>query len=191
MKILRLILTLFIGLYSHQAWSINACTPLAEAAGKAYQFAEKHVAIRINQTPPPGLVVKQVERVGVWHVYQTDTDLFSQVCAALPLDPNNAVQNAANAQPPGLVYPVLQNRFNQRFAVLNGQFLIKANDNNKLQQWQKDFNLKRILSLYDGETAVFQAADQQDLAELLNQLQRQTGLISVTPLLSEQRYRTR
>ena len=188
MKKILLSFALLIGFYSHQAWSVHSCSPLADAAGKAYQVAENTIAMPMNQTPAPDLGMTQIDRVGVWHIYQTEQDLFDDTCGAQNLVSD---KSAESSQSPGLVYPVLKNRFNQRFAVINGRFLIQANDHDKLTQWEKQFKLKRILTLYDGETTVFQAEGEQDFAQLLNQIERQTGLILITPLLSEQRYRLR
>lgn len=178
----------FIGFYSHQAWSISACSTVAEAAGSSYQLAENSMGMRINQSPPPALQAIKMERIGVWHIYQTQQPLFSEICSAII----PTVDDASPRQPsPGLVYPVLKNRFNQGYAVINGRLLIKANDAAKLDRWQQEFELTRILTLYDGQTAIFQAKLQQDWGELINRLERQPGLISVTPLLSEKRYFTR
>mgnify|MGYP005749254609 CR=1 FL=1 len=188
MKKIHLTVALFIGFYNHQAWSVHSCSPLAEAAGQAYQVAEKTIAMPMNQTPSPDLEMTQIDRVGVWQIYQTEQDLFEDSCGPHPL---TAEKQTHSNQSLGLAYPVLRNKLSQRFAVVNGRFLIKANDGEKLDLWEKQFKLKRILTLYDGETAVFQAEAQQDFAELLHTLQRQTGLISVWPILSEQRYRAR
>ena len=168
-------------LFGHQAWSVHPCAPVMDTAGSNYQVAEHHFAAPINQILPAQADLHSVSRLGVWQIYRTFPDPFHQACQP----------QALNDQPGLVVYPVAKNSLTQNYAVMTGQFLIQASTTEQLERWQQDFNLSRQLTLPDPTSGIFQAPADQDYAELLQQVQREVGLVQITPLLTEQRYHVR
>lgn len=183
MKQILLKLLLFGVMFAPQAWGQNACRLIAESADRFYQVMPSHIAVSANQSPPPGLVVDFVAAVGQWRVYKTEQDFFTAICGVVPLLANDPLSASA--------YPVFYNLRTQNLAVFNGQFLIRANDNAKLEVWRKQFGLSLLLRMSAHNQAIFQVADDEDWGRFLDQFQRQVGVEQITPLLNEQLYRSR
>lgn len=161
-----------LSLISHQAWS--ACELVAQLAGKGYVTSPQYVASMQYQA-----ALNPLTQVGVWHVYD-----YPQKSPSEP----KSFQTCAPIQRAGVeFFPVLQ--VQNRFAVINGLFMIITHREPDIHRMAQRYGFKLISGLPNRFTAVFdvnaQVGSGQDYDALLRKLDRDKDIKTVMPVLIE------
>lgn len=161
-----------LSLLNHQAWS--SCELVAQLAGKDYVTSPQYAASMQYLAE-----LNPLTQVGVWQVYaypknaSNQSETF-QTCALIQLD---GVE----------FFPVLQ--MQNRFAVINGLFMIKTHHEADIHRMAQRYGFKLISGLPNRFTAVFdvnaQVDSTQDYDEILRKLDRDKDIQVVVPVLIE------
>lgn len=161
-----------LSLINYQAWS--ACELVAQLAGKNYVTSPQYAASMQYQAE-----LNPLTQVGVWQVYPYPKNAFNQA---------QAFQTCAPIQQADVeFFPVLQKQ--NKFAVVNGLFMIKTHREADIHRMAQRYGFKLISGLPNRFTAVFdvnaQVDSTQDYDEILRKLDRDKDIQTVVPVLIE------
>lgn len=122
--------------------------------------------------------VSLMERNGAWFVYEGESSWFKEnACAPsfLPTLPEDAIE----------INPVLINVKTGKSAVVNGLFLIKVYREKHLVGIASRYHFKKISTLPNRFTAIFDVRPQTSYDALIEYLDRERDIEWIAPLLSE------